>query len=190
MAAPHATWTFDVQDCKVYALTSDLAGASAPVYSAAVDVPGISEISLEPNFVTSELLGDGGTVIAKKGRVDRMNFSCTYGKLSLDVLDVLFQNGFTVTDSGTGASEVATGVLLGTNSISYFKLEALIADVDVDLAEAALVLPKCAVTGGTLLGQSTNEFGQPTFDCEGIRLSSTDEMMSIAFRESAAGLSA
>ena len=79
MAVSTSTITFDVKDCMVYPLATDVA-ASATTYGTGVDVPGIQEISLEPNFITNELKGDGGVVLAKKGKIDRMNFSCTYSE--------------------------------------------------------------------------------------------------------------
>ena len=53
MAANSSTISFDVQDCKVYPVTADVAGGIT--YGAAVDVPGIQEVSVEPNFISVEL---------------------------------------------------------------------------------------------------------------------------------------
>ncbi len=72
MAASTSTISFDVHDCKVYPVTADATGGIT--YGAAVDVPGIQEVSVEPNFISVELKGDG-KVLAKKGKVDRLNFS-------------------------------------------------------------------------------------------------------------------
>ena len=104
MAASTSAITFDVKDCKVYTITADASG-DATTFGSAVDVPGIQEVSLEPNFITNELKGDGGVVLAKKGKIDRLNFSCTYSELSMDVLAVLL--GQTITAAGTGTSETA-----------------------------------------------------------------------------------
>lgn len=185
MTITHESVVYDVHDCKVYALLSD-SGAS-PTYGPAVDVPGIAEVSLEPNFVTAELKGDA-RVIAKKGRIDRMSLSATYGKVSLDVLAVIL--GTTVVDSGTTPNQVASTSLKGDNSLASFKLEFKIDDVELGLGNVVVTLHKCQLTGGTLLGGSTDEFGQPTMDMDAIPLDSTDDMFDIEFNETAAELSA
>ena len=56
---------------------------------------------IDPNFVTAELKGDA-RVIAKKGRIDRVNLSVTWGKLSLDAMAVLY--GTSTTDVASAAA--------------------------------------------------------------------------------------
>jgi hypothetical protein len=174
MAAGHESVVFDVQDFKVYPMLTDSASAANPTYGAGVDVPGIAEVSLEPNFVTAELKGDA-TVIAKKGRVDRMNVSATYGKVSIDVLAVIL--GGEITDGATSAE----WLLSGLNSLPYFKAAFHINDVELGLGAVNVVLFKAQLTGGTLLGGSSDEFGQPTLELEGIRTDSDDKMVSVTF---------
>lgn len=166
MALSHATVVYDVNDCRVYPMLTDVAGAS-PTYGAAVDVPGITEISAEPNLVTAELKGDA-RVIAKKGRTDRINFSATYGKLSLDALAVIM--GGTVGDT---ASTQAAYRLSSPAPLPYFKLEAQVQDLDVGMGSLILVIWKCQITGGTLLSTSSDNFNQPSFDGEGIATEGT-----------------
>jgi hypothetical protein len=185
MPANTSTITFDVQDCKVYSITSDTASAALPTYGAAVDVPGIQEVSVEPNFVTAELKGDG-KVLAKKGRVDRLNFSATYSELSLSVLSTIY--GGSVTQAGSGSTETATYKFTG-DSLPYFKIEFLVNDLESDLAELAFILYKCQVTGGTIMSGSTDNFGTPSFDAEAILPNAdTFGFGSVVFREAASGL--
>lgn len=158
MPTAHESVVYDVHDFKVYALLSDALGAS-PTYDNAVDVPGIAEVSLDPNLVTAELKGDA-KVIAKKGRIDKFNLSATYGKIALDVLAVII--GGAVTD-GTGSAKWSVG---GDNSLPYFKAVFVINDASV--GQVKVTLYKAQLTGGTLLGQQTEQFGQPTLQCEGI----------------------
>ena len=124
MAASQSTITFDVHDCKVYSVNTDT--SAGIFYGGAVDVPGIQEVTLEPNFVTAELKGDG-KVLAKKGKVDRLNFSGTYSEMSLDVLSIIF--GGSVTAGGSGSAETASygdvmesigGQVLGSNFMNSF----------------------------------------------------------------------
>jgi hypothetical protein len=185
MAANNSTITFDVQDCKVYPVSTDVSGGIT--YGAAIDVPGIQEVSVEPNFVTVELKGDG-QVLAKKGKIDRLNFSATYSELSLAVLAVIY--GGSIANTGSGSAEVATYGFDGA-SLPYFKVEFLVNDLESDLAELVFTLNKCQVTGGTIMGGSTDNFGTPSFEAEAILPYATGlPFGTVAFREAAAGLSA
>ena len=238
MTLSHQTVMFDVHDAAVAPLLTD-PKSRVPSYGPLVDVPGISEVGLDPNFVTAELKGDA-RVIAKKGRIDRMNFSGTYAKLDLDVQAVIF--GTSVADLAAVASSTVTGVtavedsaiitktassftqamvgrpVTGTGipdgakavyvnddgseltlsspatadgtvsvtigatvekvrsriaspaSLPYFKLAFKISDVDEGLGDLHIVCWKCQVTGGTQVGSSADNFGQPSFDAEAIAL--------------------
>ena len=153
----HESVVYDVEDFKVAALLTDTTGA--PTYGVWKDVPGIAEVSLDPNLVTGELKGDA-KIIAKKGRIDRFNFGATYGKLSLDALGVMV--GGTTTDNAGNAK----WSMPGTNSLPYFKAGFRILDSDV--GSVIVIAYKCQVTGGSLLSQSSDNFGQPSIDFEGI----------------------
>lgn len=183
MSGNNSTITFDVADCKVYPLLTD--NGMEVTYGAAVDVTGIQEVTVEANFVTAELKGDGGKVLAKKGKIDRLNFSATYSELSLDVLSTIF--GGSVTVDGPGGTS-AYG--FDSKSLPYFKVEFLINDVESELAEIVMVLDKCQVTGGSIMGGSTDNFGQPKFDAEAILSTYTTKFGTVEFRENAEGLSA
>lgn len=163
MVTPTSTVLYDVHDFKVYPLSTDT-GAS-PTYGTGVDVPGIAQVGLDPNFLTAELKGDA-QIIAKRGRVDKFAISATYGKLSQDVLAVIL--GGTVTP-GASSSQWRLG---GTNSLPYFK--AAFAINDADVGSVIVTLFKAQITGGTLLSQQTDNFGQPTMDMEGIPATSSN----------------
>lgn len=163
MSLAHETVAFDVHDAKVYDLLTDVAGAS-PTYGAAVDVPGIAEVSLDPNLVTAELKGDA-RVIAKRGRTDRFNFSATYGKLAFDVQEVIL--GFVVDDV---TPDHVRARLAAPAPLPEFALRFTIDDTSAGLGSLHTALYKCQLTGGTLLGQSTDNFGQPTMQLEAIPL--------------------
>lgn len=189
MAAATSAITFDVADCKVSPLTADPTGGTT-TWGTAVDVPGITEVSLEPNFITNELKGDGGAVLSKKGRIDRLNFSSTYGELSQDVLVVLL--GGSVTASGSGDSEIGT-LNLTDASLPYFKVQFLITDLETGsdaLAGVHVTLQKCQLTGGSLVSGSTDTFNQPTFTAEAIKpKGAATQFGSIVFSEAAVTLS-
>lgn len=188
MAASTSAITFDVKDCAVYAHTADTA-SSPTTFGSAVDVPGIQEVSLEPNFITNELKGDGGVVLAKKGKIDRLNFSCTYGELSMLVLEVLL--GATKATSGTGDAEVAD-LAITDASLPYFKIGFLIDDLQTSgdaLATVLVTLQKCQLTGGSLVSGSTDSFNTPNFTAEAIKPAGDPiRFGNISFAETAASL--
>lgn len=186
MAAAHETILFDVHDFKVYPLTANT-GAS-PTYGAAVDVYGIAEVGLDPSLVTAELKGDG-KVIAKKGKLDRFSLSATYGRLSGDVLDVVLG---TSTEDVT-ADHARTRFQAGT-SLPYFGAAFVIEDADNGIEDLVVVLYKCQLTGGSILGQSTDNFGQPSLEMEAIGLAGDapwqNVMADIDFYNNATGVPA
>jgi hypothetical protein len=169
MPITHASVVFDVNDAKVYPLLTDTAGAS-PTYGAGLDVPGIASVTVNPNIVSAELKGDA-RIIAVRGRTDRVSFSGTYGKLSGDVMGVIL--GSSTTDSGTTPNQLATFRLKSPAALPYFKIEFQIQDVEEGLGDLRVVLYKCKLTGGTLLGTSSDNFGQPTFDADAIAINGT-----------------
>lgn len=185
MAANNSTISFDVQDCKVYPVTSDVAGGIT--YGAAVDVPGIQEVSVEPNFISVELKGDG-KVLAKKGKVDRLNFSATYSEMSLPVLATIF--GGSTTSGGAGSAETVAYEFDG-GSLPNFKIEFLVNDLESDLAEMKFILNKCQITGGTIFSGSTDNFSTPSFDAEAILPTAAGlGFGQVVLLETAAGLTA
>lgn len=167
MTAATQTVMFDVEDFKVYPLLSDT-GAS-PVYGPGVDVPGISEVSVEPNLISAELKGDGGRILAKKGKIDRFKMKATYGLLDLDVLAVVMGGAV-----DTATTDVSKYRAVSGRQLPYFKATFQIVDVESGLGEVVVELYKSQMTGGKLLGQKTDDFGQPEMEIEGIGLNCTD----------------
>lgn len=182
MSVPHESVIYDVHDFKVYELLTDT-GAS-PTYGAAVDIPGIAEVSADPNLLTAELKGDA-TIIAKKGRVDKFTGSATYGKIALDALPVIMGG-----ETNDVTTSHARWRLLGTNSLPYFKAEFKIDDVETGLGSIIVVVYKAQLTGGTLISGQTDQFGQPSFEFEGIALDSNDQMIDVDFYDTVTSLSA
>jgi len=173
MATPKETVTFDVHDAKVQPLLTDTAGGSA-TYAVAVDVPGIAQVSLDPEFITAELKGDART-IARKGKTGSFNVSATYSVMSMDVLKVLY--GGTVTPEV--APESVHWILEGDNSVPYFLLSFLIDDLSTGIGSLHVSLYKAQVTGGSLFDQSTDEFGQRSFQVSAIPTLATDEIIKV-----------
>jgi len=170
MALAKSAITFDVQDCNVYTV-ADAIGA-AYTASDPKDVPGIQEVSVEPNFITAEIKGDGGQVLAKKGKVDRLNFSCTYAELSLEVLAKLF--GGSITSAAPADTTETNTFSIAGGSLPYFAIAFLLSDLQTGatggtgdaVATVKMQLHKCQITGGTLLAGSTDDFATPSFTAE------------------------
>jgi hypothetical protein len=186
------TIVFDVVDCKVYPLLTDAVGAS-PTYGAAVDVPGISQVSLNPSITSAELKGDA-RIIAVRGRLEKMEFQATYGKLSLAVLDTILGTSV-VTAAGTTPNRSQTFTVGSPASSPYFRLEFQITDLDAGMGSLNVVLYKCTLTGGTLFQSQTDQFGQPSFQAsafalDGTALSVANLIASLKLNETAAPLSA
>ena len=183
MPLQHTSVVYDVNDFKVTLLLTDV--TTAPTYTGTLtDIPGIASLSMEPNINANELKGDA-MVIAKKGNTDKFTFSATYGRISLDGL-VIFLGG-TVTDTGVTPNQTAKWSIGGVNSLPYFKALAQILQAEVSAVN--ITAWKSQVTGGTLLDQSTDSFGQPTIDFECIPcVSDPTKFVDITFAETAAAL--
>lgn len=184
MVAAHTTVTFDVHDCAVAPMLTDISG-SAPTYGPWIDVPGIAQVGLDPEFVTAELKGDART-LARKGKTSSFTLSATYSVLSLDVMKAIF--GGTITDTGTADAESSRYRLLGNNSLPYFKMAFAIQDLSSGLATMHVVLPKSQVTGGSIFDQSTDEFGQRSFQVSGIPTLGEDVLLDVTLFETATNL--
>ena len=191
MAVAQSAITFDVQDCKVYPMNADPVGSAGYTIGTGIDVPGVQEVSVEPNLITAELKGDG-KVIAKKGKIDRLNFSCTYSELALTVLETILGGG--TVEAGTGDAE-SSALTIGGGSLPYFKVAFLLTDLQTQdagdaVASIKMELFKCQITGGTLLSGSTDDFATPSFTAEGIIPNDTSSLGfgKITFDETAATL--
>lgn len=189
MPVSHESVVFDVHDCKVYPVTADASG-SAVTFGAAIDVPGIFSASLDPNFQSAELKGDA-QIIAKKARLDKFGMSLQHSKLSIDVLKTIF--GGTTTDTGTTPNQTAKYVYTGGTVIPYFAIGVLLEDVDAGLGCIQVILFKSQVTGGSLLAQQSDQFGQPSFDVDAFATSGTvnsvaSAMLGIKFCETKTAL--
>jgi hypothetical protein len=83
--------------------------------------------------------------------------SATYGKLSLDVLEVIM--GQTSTADGNDFF-----MNLDTDELPKFRAAFQILDTSDDVGDVHVDLYVCRLSGGSLLSQTTDSFGQPTFD--------------------------
>lgn len=156
---------FSVHDLKLYPITDLGDGDTAPTYGAAVDVPGVNEVGLDPEMTTATLRGDG-RVMDSRTALDSLSLSFAYAKLALDVLAVL--DGGTV-DDNTGAT-TSRYVRNADDVVPEWGASCLISEVDNPGGAAKLYVYRARITGGSLFGASDNEHGQPSFDATSIAL--------------------
>ena len=160
---------YDVKALKIYSpLVADVVGGASATWSAGVALQGVANISLTPNMVTGELKGDGGMVLSRKGRTDRLMCSFTYGRLGLDALAIML--GGVSGDTGTGVSEIATWQIAMPNTLPFFRVECQIVDTDNGVADVHAIMYKCQLKSATFIDSKTDGFGQPKIDVEAIPL--------------------
>lgn len=152
---------FSVHDLKVYPLLTLGDGTTDPTYGPAIDVPGVSEVSLDPEISNATLRGDG-KVIDSRSTLDGVTLSFTYSKLSPAVLAAL--DGGTE-EEGTGPSAGTTRYVRdAADALPRFGFAALVSEVDAPGGAAKLYGYNAVVSGGSLFAASDSEHGEPSFD--------------------------
>lgn len=125
-----------LNDLKIAKITTDTAGTLA--YATAIDVPGVTTLSLSPKFVEKELRGDEA-VIDKYSKLDSIDWSFANVILSLDALAILI--GGAVVASGTTPNMKQTYTVLSTDLPAYFKMEGQ--STYTDAGDIHVILYKC-----------------------------------------------
>lgn len=111
---------YAVSDAKIAKLTADPAGGTA-TYATSIDVPGIKGVTISGNIKTSELRGDN-QLLDSNSTLTNITCSISYAKLSVDVLPVVL--GGATAAAGVTPNQTQTYTLGGTDTFSYFRLEA------------------------------------------------------------------
>lgn len=152
---------FSVHDLKVYPLTALGDDSTDPTYGAAIDVPGVSEVGLDPEISNATLRGDG-KVIDSRSTLDGVTLSFTYSKLAPAVLAAL--DGGTEEVGAGGSDGITRYVRNAGDSIPRFAFAALVSEVDSPGGAAKIYGYNAIVSGGSLFAASDSEHGQPSFD--------------------------
>jgi hypothetical protein len=108
---------FSVQDLKLFPMLSDGPGGTA--YDDGLDVPGIQQLGMSPEFLEKELQGDAERLDVYS-KLLGMTLKVQHGQVSLRVLAALL--GATRTVTGSGATEVEELILGQADIPGYFKL--------------------------------------------------------------------
>jgi hypothetical protein len=158
------TVLYDVQDAKVYPFTADEAGSN-PTYGTALDVPGIQQVALAPQYESAQLNGDGRE-LDTRSRLKAAELSFRYAKLDPAVLAVL--DGGTVSTTGTGGTAVTSYLRSADDRIPYFGFAAEVVEVDNPEGSAVLAVFKCRITDGSLFSGETDDYGVPEFTARAV----------------------
>lgn len=181
---PASTFTFDCADARIWPMLTDNIGSS-PTYGEGIDVPGINNVTVEPEFISAVLKGDAKT-LARRARIDSMNFSAGYSLLNLDVLGALWNAQ--VTDPAT-TSDPQVLELQGAGSLPYFAFGFSILDAEVGIGAINVYGLKVQVSGGNIFDQSTDSFGGRSFQCSAIPTLSDNRMFRVKIHPTVTALS-
>lgn len=121
MTISKKTALLGVNDLKIFPVTND--SQSKFTTGAAIDVPGVRQISITFDIDEKELTGDEKT-LAVSSKVKAVSFTSEYAELSLDVLSAL--TGGDVSVNTTNNIETATYSFSDNDKPAYFQLQAKI----------------------------------------------------------------
>lgn len=158
MALVKKTALLGVDDCKIFPVTEDTAGAFT--CGAGLDVPGIKQISVTLEVDEKELTGDEKT-LATSAKIKSVTFTSEYAQLDLDVLAALTGGAVETTD------ETKQTFRIGENALpAYFQLQAQVKGVDFG-GDAHIVIYKAKATALPING-TESDYATYTFDGRGV----------------------
>ena len=181
MTIPTESKLLELKDVKIYPLLTDPSGGSA-TYDVAVDIPGITKLSIKPNLVTKELQGDN-VILDEWSKLMSVEMAFENKKVSLNALKVL--QGGTVTTTGVTPATV-TSYDVGINDRpGYFKIEGQILYVEDGLGDAHIVAYKCKSTDGAAweVSDMSGDFASVKGTVKGIPSAATGKIYSVVFNE-------
>lgn len=186
MAISHTSKAYAVEDAKIAAVTADPAGGST-TYGSLIDVSGIKSVAFGTDINNVELRGDN-SLLDSNATLVGVTVTFEYAKMNLDAYAVML--GGTVTDSGTGSTEVATYRRLNTNSFGYFKFEAKTptAGADEVAGDLHIVLYKCMISGGTLFGMAEEDYQTFSVEAKALARLSDNRWFDVVLNETAAAI--
>ena len=138
MTLPKESGLLGLDDVKIFEVTADTAGGLT--YGSAVDVPGMQNIDLAPNYINKPLMQDE-EIDGYYSKLQSVHWSFANAKVSLDVLNIL--EGGSLSSTGTTPNEKHTFTLSDDSEPKYFKLEGKINYSTEAIGDFHLVLYKC-----------------------------------------------
>lgn len=120
------TIVYGAADAKISPLISD--SGSAPVYGAAIDVPGIQSAAITGKSDVKELMGDEA-LLASVAKLKQLDIKLEFAMLSPEILAILTGAELTTNEDGSWDLDI-----LKTSDPGYFKLELTSADTNAGQA--------------------------------------------------------
>jgi len=171
-----------LNDMVISELTADT--DSALNYGTAVDIPGVTKLTLTPNYVEKELRGDEALLDTYQ-RLASIEFSFEHAIVSLDALKII--TGGTLTAAGTTPSQTQTLSISNTSLAKYFKLQGKIIYSDFSGGDVCLTLYKCK--GQFKIEFQTEEYASISCSGKAIGTIKDGKIFDLVFREKTADLS-
>lgn len=179
---------FNIDDAKVWPITADT--SSAYTLGSGVDVPGIQSLSMQPEFLSKELVGDA-SILDEYSKLRKITGSVRHGQISLPLLAIL--TGGSNADSGVTPNEVKTFTWEGADLPGYFKMEGQCKYLGGGDAggsgDAHFILYKVKMTNLQIEAQS-EDYAVVSFDYSAIPSAYSDKVLEIIENETASALAA
>jgi hypothetical protein len=186
MARDGIVTLFNVDDCKIKKITTDTSASLA--FGTNTDVPGISNLSIKPEFLSKELYGDA-QILDTYSKLRKITGSVKHAMLSFPVLAII--TGGAVTDTGITPNEVGTFNWLGANLPPFWHLECTVnyqGGLDAGgTGDFHFVIHKGKMTNFEIEAQG-EDYATVSFDFEGIPCKNNDKVMSLVENETAVAL--
>lgn len=142
MPLPTVLKLIQLYDAEIKKLTAD-SGAS-PTYDAAINIPGVTKISVQPKMETKELKGDGA-LLDVYSRITVLEVEIEMAMLPLEALPII--QGGSLGAAGVTPNQTQTyDLALDSPGPSYFGLEGVWDYAGEGIADAHLVVQKVKCT--------------------------------------------
>lgn len=177
---------FGIRDATVKPITAD--SSAAYTLGAGVDVPGIQSISMQPEFLAKELVGDDA-ILDQYSKLRKVTGSVKHAQISLPLLAIL--SGGSNQTSGSTPNEKMTFTWSGADLPGYFQLEGMCRYLGGSDAggtgDAHFRFHKVKMTNLQVEPQS-EDYAMVSFDFTAIPSSYTDIVLEIEENETAVDL--
>lgn len=138
MTLPKESGLLGLDDVKIFEQTADT--TSSLTYGSAIDVPGMQNLSLSPNYINKPLMQDE-EIDGYYTKLQSIYWSFANAKVDLEVLNIL--EGGSLATTGTTPNEKHTFTVYDTSVPKYFKMEGQIKYSTDAIGDFHLVLYKC-----------------------------------------------
>lgn len=183
MALPTVFKLMELEDVKIAKLVSD--EGTAPTYEAAVDVPGITKVTIGPKAETKKLFGDSALLDVYQ-KTTEIEITVESAMMSLDVLKVIL--GGNVTLSGVSPNQKQTYSLTAANSTPpFFKIEGRWLYAGEGIGDAHFILYKCKVIDPPEfeIEDASGNFGKCKFKASAVPCQSNGQWFDVVLNETA-----